>query len=121
MMKAFKVYNKLKEDKTNARHKYVHNRAMPFWHTLTGNWADEFRDKKIEGRPSLLFLANVHVQSSSTKLEKLRDILEMYSGVPRIVVLAGEDPVTFFNTKMFYGLNHAILLCKPNVVKDHEL
>ena len=72
-------------------------------------------------KPSLLVLSNVPSNSTNVKLEKLRDILESYSSVPRIVVTTGEDPITFFNQKLFLPLNYACYLTTSLVKKTIEL
>jgi hypothetical protein len=75
------------------------------WHTIIGGYKDELRDKV---KPvNLLVLSNVPYNATDVKLEKLRDILELYHGVPRIVVTTGCEPIEFFNhlgLPLNYGL-----------------
>lgn len=86
--------------------------GKPMWHTLTGAFADELRDNRLRGhrKPCGLILGNVPSNSSNVKLEKLRDLLEIYSDIPRIVVTSGEDPVEFFTSKLEYPLTSALLV-----------
>lgn len=79
-------------------------KTMPVWHRIYGGYADSFRDKQ-KSKPSLLVISNVNIESTPQKLEKLRDLLEMYNTIPRIVVTGGIDPLTFFAAKMFYSVN----------------
>lgn len=73
---------------------YLANRDQPMWHRLMGGYnpKDEIsRDRK----PCFLVLSNIIETSTLAKWEKLRDILTLYDDIPRIVVSAGCDPLTF--------------------------
>jgi hypothetical protein len=65
-----------------------------------------------------LIISNINETSTPHKLEKVRDILEKYSECPRIVVMSGSDPLTFFGTKLFYQINAGILLGPPNRITE---
>lgn len=69
------------------------------WHTVYGGVSDSLRDTPDKSRraPDALVLANVDASATAMKREKLRDLLEMHSGVPRLVTTTGMDPVNFFN------------------------
>lgn len=88
------------------------------WHHLYAN----FKNPLIENQesPSLLVLTGLTPNSTSLKLEKARDLLEYYSDIPRIVVIAGEDPVTFFATKLYYKLTHIFFLSSSLVKRKIE-
>jgi len=58
----------------------------------------------------MLVITNVGVDSSQVKLEKLRDILEKYDSIPRIVVVNGVDPVSFFAERVRLPLKYAFYL-----------
>jgi hypothetical protein len=70
-----------------------------FWHTLTGAFKDKIRDDDVVGADamssSLLVISNIAQNSTNIKIEKLRDLLEIYSSKPRIVVLGGMNPMDF--------------------------
>lgn len=84
-------------------------KAYPLWHRLYGNLGDPVRDKEQE-HISMLVITNVGADSSNIKLEKLRDLLEMYDNIPRIVVVNGTDPVSFFAEKIRKELRYAFYL-----------
>lgn len=90
--------------------------GKPVWHPLTGSYKDVFRDSMRNGKskPSAFLLTNVPSDSSQLKLEKLRDIMELYHDVPRIVVTTGMNPVEFFTSKLHYPLNGAILIANKS-------
>ena len=70
------------------------------WHTVTGSFSDNLRDREesvIKKRPSQLVLVNSDSRMTTRKREKLRDLLEMYSDIPRLVTATGADPVSMMN------------------------
>jgi len=84
--------------------------ASPYWHTILGNYQDQLRDDEnyrayTVGTPSLLVLSNIATNSSSVKFDKVRDLLEMYGNIPRIVIVQGEDPLTFCARHLFVSCN----------------
>ena len=91
-------------------------RSPPLWHRVYGNLGDKLRDKPEE-KPSMLFIANLHDESSSTKIEKVRDLLEMYSDVPRIVVSAGQPPCDLWGFRLAYPMNYGIYVGPPTLVQ----
>lgn len=75
----------------------VHHR--PFcWPLYGGSW-DRLRDREEfrsgVGGIGMLLLTNLAENSSREKIEKCRDLLNMYSDVPRVVTVAGSDPLKF--------------------------
>lgn len=93
----------------------------PKWHILTGSYYDRYRDvdrPDTKGRdkrkPSLLVLSNLTADSSQIKLEKLRDLLEEYADIPRIVTFTGKDPISFFTHTLRYKLQGALYLNSSN-------
>lgn len=74
------------------------------WHHLYS----DFKNSLIENdeKPSLLVITGLTPNSTSPKLEKARDLLEHFDNIPRLVVIAGEDPITFFATRLHYKLTN---------------
>jgi hypothetical protein len=92
--------------------------GLPLWHKLYGGFGDNLRDaKKAEETPSMLVFSNLIEESTSVKIEKLRDLLVKFDAIPRIVVLGGVDPVTFFATKVHYAVDASILLGPDHKVR----
>lgn len=83
---------------------------LPLWHRIYGGYSDVLRDAKELEPCSMLILTNVAADSSTIKLEKLRDLLEMYDNIPKIVIVNGSDPITFFASKVRMPLRHAIFV-----------
>lgn len=84
-----------------------------YWSSIYGTFKNELRDRK-RTKPQLLVLSNVLFESTPQKLELCRDILEMYSQIPRIVVTSGADALTLFNQKLHYTVNYcAHMMPKP--------
>ncbi len=93
-------------------------RVLPIWHRVYGGLSDTIRDKATDELPSLLVLSNVNDQSSAYKLEKVRDLLERFSDIPRIVITSSRDPITFFATKLHYPINAGIHIGPANRIKE---
>lgn len=91
------------------------NRSYPLWHKIYGNYKDSLRDD-ANLAISMLVLSNVTSDSSQLKIEKLRDLLEQYCNIPRIVVLGGTDPITFFANKLHLPLTSALYIGADNRV-----
>lgn len=85
----------------------------PYWHVINGSLRDNIRDdenfrENEVGNPSLLVLAGVAANSTSLKFDKLRDILEMYTHIPRVLVLAGDDPLSFGTKYIFCNMQKVL-------------
>lgn len=85
-------------------------RAYPLWHRLMGSLWDPLRDSKEPENMSMLIISNIGIDSSQVKLEKLRDLLVRYEHVPKIVIVNGVDPVTFFAERVRLPLKYAFYL-----------
>ncbi len=93
-------------------------RSLPLWHRVYGGLGDALRDKPIIDMPSMLIISNLSADSSAFKLEKVRDLLEKFSDIPRIIVTGGEPPVDLFANKLHYPLKSAIYLGPANMVRE---
>lgn len=95
-------------------------RNLPLWHRVYGGLTDSLRDKPINDIPSMLIIANVDCTNSSNyKLEKVRDLLEKFSDIPRIVVSGGEPPCDLFANRLHYPCQYTLYIGPSNMV--HEL
>lgn len=72
------------------------------WESLTSS----FDNPALNSEPSLLVMSGLTPNSTPVKLEKARDLLEKHCSIPRIVVIAGEDPITFFSTRLYSSVNN---------------
>lgn len=88
--------------------------SLPLWVDLLGG----FENKIVQDRigVSMLILNNVGANSTQPKLEKLRDIIEVYSDKPKIVIATGCDPYAFF-TRFLFSPIHSLAYMTTNVVK----
>lgn len=85
-------------------------RDYPLWHKVYGGFKDTLRDGELSERPSMLVLSNIDLLSTNHKLEKVRDILERYDSIPRIVVLTGCCPMEFFATKLHLAMDYGFFV-----------
>lgn len=89
----------------------------PRWITLFGDRLDY--EKLKSQRPSFVVVTNVVLDSTPYKMERLRDILEMFSGVPRLVVTGGSiDPTELFNKRLYLEFQSALSIGPDNVVHN---
>lgn len=93
--------------------------SLPLWVDLTGGFDNPLIVNR--SKPSLLVLNNVGISSTQPKMEKLRDILEIYSSVPRIVVAVGCDPYQFFMKNLYLPLHSLTYLTNCSVRKGISL
>lgn len=93
--------------------------SLPMWIDLTGGFDNPLVVNKV--KPSLLVINNVGVASTQSKMEKLRDILEVYSDIPRIVVATGCDPYYFFMRHLYLPIHSLMYLTNSSVKKSIEL
>ncbi|QZE60076.1 hypothetical protein pEaSNUABM35_00159 [Erwinia phage pEa_SNUABM_35] len=109
-MAALSIFNAAVEDSETTALK-------PRWVTLYG---DRFDYEQLKSkRPSLLVLTNVTLDSTSYKIERLRDILEMFPKIPRIVVTGGSpDPLELFTKRIHLQAQTGISIGPAHVVSN---
>ncbi len=89
------------------------------WHSLTSGFDNPLIEDPVSAE--LLVISNLTKDSSKTRLEKARDLLEFYAHIPRIVVIAGDDPVSFFSTKLYFKLTHLFFAGSQNFKRRVEV
>lgn len=91
--------------------------SKPRWVTLYG---DRFDYEKLKAqRPNFLVITNVTMESTSYKLERLRDLLEMFPKIPRVVVTGGNiDPVELFTSRIHLPVAGAVSIGPTHVVSN---
>jgi len=81
----------------------------PIWHHVGVHpYYDRLLRTKVPC--SLLVLGGVINIGSDGKFDKLRDLLELYHDIPRIVVTSSQNPVAFFNDNLKLALHFALYL-----------
>ena len=81
----------------------------PLWIRVYNNYVDMAALRKHN--PCAVFISNVTDDSTPQKMERVRDVLEMFNDVPRIVMMAGaQDPVTFCADRLRMGVSRPIQL-----------
>lgn len=83
--------------------------AQILWHQVFGGFDNQILREydPIDGKsdPGLLVISNLTPNSTGVKLEKVRDLLVRFSEIPRIIVAAGEDPLSFATTRLYTEVN----------------
>lgn len=85
--------------------RHPHITARPLFHNIYGGRWDKLRDDESYrsniGRVGLLVIANLPANATPEKIEKATDLLQMYSAVPRVLVVNGIDPLEFAVTRLY--------------------
>lgn len=105
MAKAMDQFYKKKQ--TN---KLLLKRTAPVWHNVMGGFRDSLLDQEGSPMPSLLVLANVTEDSTQLKVEKLRDLIVKFDGIPRIIVTTQIDPVSFMLGKVKHHCDYSLYI-----------
>jgi len=85
-------------------HLATHKNAHIEWHSVNGSFANPFLKEDVDGM-SMIVLTNLSPVATQTKLDKVRDICEKYEHIPRVLVVAGEDPISFMATRVYLPCN----------------
>lgn len=107
---ACQIMNSAIAIQTQTSTRKLSGKDLPLWHRVFGGYKDSLRDDFTKKNPSMLILTNITTESTQIKLEKVRDLLEMYDNIPRIVVLGGVSPIEFFATKLHYPIKYSIYM-----------
>lgn len=75
-------------------------RARPIWTPVYSNG----RQDPDPLEPSLVAIYNLATNSTPYKLDRTRDLLTRYDYVPRLLIVSGEDPISFMRTKLYHAV-----------------
>lgn len=110
------IMNKTIDHHNDINNKFRKGRNLPMWIKLVGYGGPDLIKQIREVNPCALFISNLNDESTSHKIEKLRDILEVFDSIPKYIITAGQDPLTFFARKLFYPVTAAIRVGSANKV-----
>lgn len=95
------------EDYRSMGTKERRGKSAPQWIKLVGGFSQDIQKMRAEN-PCILIISNVSDQSTQHKLERLRDILDVFDDIPRIVVTGGIDPLTFMMRHIYYPVSSSV-------------
>ena len=101
---------------------YIHTLSKPqsvLWTSIQGNWKNKLIEDHDE-QVGMLIISGLAENSSNIKFEKTRDLLVAYSHIPRIVVIGGEDPISFFSTKLHHKVTDIFFTSSALANRKHE-
>jgi hypothetical protein len=70
----------------------------------------------FDKRPSLLVITGLTPNNTNYKLDLVHELVEHHSNIPRILVIAGEDPITFIYERLHLPVN-SVFFSSAAVVK----
>lgn len=91
-----------------SRSRRVKGKSAPLWHRVYGGYGDSIIDRMYKGTltdkdyPCFLVISNIPDTSTPIKMEKVRDLLDIYSDIPRVVVTSPTDPFSFMSKRLQY-------------------
>lgn len=105
---------------------YLHYQKVPnasvLWQPIYGGFSNPLLENtEYKSPPTLLVLYNLATCATTVKLDKLRDILDKYSDIPRIVVNAGIDPISFASVKLNVPINSMAYFMEKIVRRPNEV
>lgn len=68
-------------------------------------WLNSYESDFIKPNVGLVVVSNVMPNATQGRLQNIRDILTYYNEIPRIVVVAGIDSISFFDNYLYHPLN----------------
>jgi hypothetical protein len=71
--------------------------------------------------PTMIVISDLSPLSSDTALGKARDILARFSSIPRVVVAAKDDPISFAATRLYVKEINAIAYFQNPLIKSIEV
>lgn len=111
-----KALDKTQED----QEKYRGN--LPTWHYLTAGFDDKLvKDyKNVDAsQPPLLVLDGFDTAMSAHKLDKARDLINIYNDRPRIILISGNEAVKFVGEQLYTKVDGWIKF--SHVKQDEQL
>lgn len=86
-----------------------HPHARIVWHQMYGGFDNKLLKEydEIDGKmdPNMLIISNLTPNATNVKLEKVRDLMVRFADIPKILVVAGEDPLSFCAARLYNEVN----------------
>jgi len=99
--------------------KHAKNHAQIVWHSVNGSFKNPMLQPEHE--PSMIVLSNISPVATGVKLDKVRDIVEKYQDIPRVLVLSGEDPLSFMMTRLYLPVHGIAYFCEALIKRKLEI
>lgn len=109
----------------NLHVQHLKGKATVEWHTMFNGFDNPLMKiyDPMDGisDPTMLVLTNLGTSVTNLKLDKTRDLLERFSNIPRVVVVAGEDPMSYLTTRLNVPINSIAYFCESLVKRKVEV
>jgi len=93
--------------------------ADPIWEPVFNGYDNPILKRDLS--PSIIVISNLSTKSNYLKYDKARDIIERFSSVPKIVVVAGEDPISFAQTRLHVPCHGIAYFANTSVKQVQEI
>jgi hypothetical protein len=87
------------------------------WHYIKFG-KDDSETNLAARRPSLLILDGLLAESNIMRIERARDILLKNSGIPRILLVAGTEPITFMQNRLRLKPDYALYVAEQTKILE---
>jgi len=91
--------------------------AEVWWEPIYNGYENKLIQR--ETSPSLIVLTNLTTVSNYLKYDKARDVIERFPSVPKIIVVAGEDPISFAAVRLHVAC-HALAYFGSSLKKNYS-
>lgn len=92
------------------------------WYPIYGGFSNPILEgTEFKTSPTLLVLYNLATCATSVKLDKLRDILDRFAEIPRVVINAGVDPISFASISINYPINSMAYFMEKTIRRNNEI
>lgn len=92
--------------------------ARPIW---CGMHKDYRHLVKNEVPYSFLVISGVYPTMTASRVEQVKNLLDFYHGIPRLIVSAGEDPVACLQGRLYVKPTHLFYAGSKNVRRETEV
>lgn len=109
----------------NVHQQYMGDRGKVVWRPMYGGFDNKLLTDYdfVSGlnNPTMIVLTNMSPTSTNVKLDKVRDLIDHFSRIPIVLVIAGEDPISFAATRLFTPVHSLAYFAERTVKRKMEI
>lgn len=103
--------------------KHLGAHAVPVWETLYSGYENPSVMSRSEnlGAPTILVIHNLSSSSNNSKINKAQDLIVRFPNIPKIIVAAGEDPISFMSMRLYKAVQGVAYFSESIVKRSFEV